>query len=191
MLKITLRTCILALFAISLVSVTPPTRALADDEFRREDSSFETGRSPKQGWGDFRVVSVPTERPRWQRVLLWIPNRVFDFVNIFRVDVGVGPAIGGVVRATKYVQGGYRVLSPTSIRVGDFGRGEAPYLVEGSNEFGLTPVFHQSKDRTVCKAEFGVGLDLFVGGYVGICGEGLVDFVAGIFTFDPLGNDLK
>jgi hypothetical protein len=55
---------------------------------------------------------------------------------------------------------------------------------------GIGPAFHTSRDRKVCKGEIGLGLDLMiVGGYGGVCLDEFVDFVAGIVTLDPLGDD--
>lgn len=148
--------------------------------------------SPKKPWGDFEVVKEDVGYPWWGDVLAWLPNRVMDLVDVFRVDIGVGPSTGGVIRISKYAQAGYRSFSPTSIRVGDFGRERLPFMAETSGEIGISPSFKQSKDRDVCTGEIGVGVDPFLfGAYAGICVEELVDFVAGIFFFDIMDDDLK
>ena len=59
-----------------------------------------SGGSVSSADGDKRSIT--------QRVLLYIPNRVVDFLDIFRVDVGAGPSVGGVIRVTKYAQAGMR-----------------------------------------------------------------------------------
>jgi hypothetical protein len=146
--------------------------------------------SPKPGWGDFQVSEEPI-RPAWQTALLWLPNRFLDLIDVVRVDAGVGPAVGGVVRVTKWGQAGYRQMMPSSARLGVFGR-ETPFMLESANEMGVGPAFKQSKDREVCSGEIGLGLDLFiVGGYAGICGDQLLDFFAGLAFFDPSHDDLK
>ena len=147
--------------------------------------------SPKPAWGDFEVVEEPAPRPLVDRVLLWLPNRILDAVDVFRADVGVGPAFGGVVRATRYVQAGYRSMNPASVRVGLFGR-KAPAMIEHSSEFGVSPFYVDSSDRTVCKGEVGVGLDLVViSGYAGVCVDEFADFIGGIFTVDFKDDDLR
>lgn len=146
--------------------------------------------SPKEPWSDFKPIQENEGTPWWAEALLWIPNRALDFIDIFRVDVGVGPAAGGVVRFTEYGQAGFRTMMPASVRVGDFGR-ELPVRVETSNEIGVSPAFKQSKDRDVCPGEVGVGADLFlVGAYGGVCLDEVIDFVAGIFFLDPKDDDI-
>lgn len=155
-----------------------------------EFSSDEIEASPKEPWRDFPEDGEKREAPVWSQVLLWLPNRLIDLWDVFRVDVGAGPAIGAVARISRYGQVGYRQMAPMSVRIGDFGRKE-PVLVESSNEMGIGPIFKQSKDRTVCKGELGLGLDLGLGAYVGICSEELFDFAAGIFFLDPADDDIR
>lgn len=155
------------------------------------EDSDEVAVSPKPGWGDFTVVEEKEDYAWWQKTLLWFPNRIIDFIDIFRVDAGVGPAFGAVARITKYGQVGYRSMNPGSLRFGDFGR-EPPVMVESSNEFGIGPAFVPSKDRNICVGELGAGVDvLLIGAYVGFCPEELVDFVLGIFTLDIMDDDVK
>lgn len=146
--------------------------------------------SPKEAWGDLNAIQINEGTPWWADLLLYIPNRVLDLIDVFRVDVGVGASVGAVVRVTEYAQFGYRQMAPVSLRVGDFGR-QFPVLVESSNEFGLSPAFKQSADREVCKAELGLGGDLLiVGAYGGICLDELADFIGGIFLIDFKGDDM-
>jgi len=146
--------------------------------------------SPKQPWGDLNATQDNGGSPWWADVILWIPNRILDFIDVFRVDVGVGPAAGGVVRVTEYGQLGYRQMMPFSVRVGDFGR-QFPAMIEQSNEIGAGPTFLQSRDRSVCSGEVGLGADLFiVGGYAGICVDELADFLAGLVFIDLKDDDL-
>jgi len=156
-----------------------------------QGSGTEAPASPRSPWGDFTVVEEESPRAWWEHALLWFPNRAMDFIDIFRVDVGVGPAYGGVLRLTEHGQMGYREMNPGSMRIGAFGR-KAPYLIESSNEFGIGPGYVNSKDREVCKGEIGLGLDVVVvGAYAGICVEEVVDFVAGIFFLDLMGDDYR
>ncbi|NMC63652.1 MAG: hypothetical protein GYA55_10870 [SAR324 cluster bacterium] len=158
---------------------------------QREEDSVSS--SPNSGFDDssFEKEDNSSNGDPWQVALMWLPNRIMDFIDIFRVDVGVGPAVGGVVRLTKYGQMGIRTFKPVSYRLGDFGRQE-PILVEQSGEYGVGPSYVNSKDRKVCSAEFGLGLDVFlVGAYAGICFDEFTDFVAGIFTADPKHDDFE
>lgn len=147
--------------------------------------------SPKPGWGDFSVVEEEEDYPWYTQALLWIPNRIVDFIDIFRIDIGVGPSIGAVARITRWGQMGYRGMMPVSYRIGDFGR-EYPMMVESSNEFGFGPLYVQSKDRDICAGELGAGADLFIiGAYGGICVEELADFITGLVFIDIMDDDFK
>jgi hypothetical protein len=145
--------------------------------------------SPKPGWDEIQVQET-TKPTILTQVLLWLPNRVADLIDIFRVDVGVGPAFGGVIRITEYAQAGYRDMSPMSFRLGDFGRDEYPWLLETDSEMGVSPFFHESAQRKVCSSEIGVGADLLiVGAYGGICLQEVADFIAGVFFLDLNDDD--
>ncbi len=148
--------------------------------------------SPKQPWGEFTLKDNPEQKsePLWAKILLWVPNRVLDFIDIFRVDVGVGPTYGAVARVTKYGQVGFRSVAPLSVRVGDFGR-TSPVLLEHSSEMGIGPAYLESKDRKVCNSEIGIGADLLIGAYAGICFEEVLDFAAGLFFLDVKNDDLR
>ena len=71
--------------------------------------------SPKEAWGDLGAIQSGEGSPWWSDVLLYIPNRVLDLIDVFRVDVGVGASVGSVVRVTEYAQLGYRRMAPLSI----------------------------------------------------------------------------
>ncbi len=146
--------------------------------------------SPKAPWGDFEVIEQ--EQPTViTKVLLWLPNRLLDLWDIFRVDAGAGVGYGAVLRLTTYGQLGYRSLDPGMLRLGADGR-ESPVFVESSKEYGIGPYFVESKDRNLCTGVVGAGVDVvLVGAHVGICPEEIFDFLGGIFLFDPMGDDLK
>lgn len=175
------------IFILSLCLCLYPS-VLAADEMVADDKTTTVEASPKDPWKNFEVVEAKKETTL-SKTLLYLPNRIIDFLDIFRVDVGVGPATGAVLRLTRHAQMGYRNISPMSVRVGLFGR-KPPLLVESSNEIGIGPAFIQSKDRNVCTSEFGLGLDiLFIGGYGGICLEEVFDFFGGVFLYDPKNDD--
>ncbi len=127
----------------------------------------------------------------WRFAALYLPNRLIDLFDIFRVDVGAGVAYGGVIRLTKYGQAGYREISPASLRLGLRGR-RAPWVLERTNEFGIGPTFLGSPSRPVTPAEVGVGVDLLIiGGYVGISLDEFADFAAGIVGVDFKDDDFQ
>lgn len=180
---------ILIVFLISFVSVHAAIAQESRAQLAEDGSSVAV--SPQEPWPDFKPGEPPPAEssPWWEQALLWVPNRIADFIDIFRVDLGVGPAVGGVVRVTKYGQLGYRMMMPASFRGGLFGR-KVPVLVESSNEFGVGPLYVNSSDREVCTGELGLGLDVLVlGGYGGICVEEVADFVAGLFLIDLRDDD--
>ena len=135
------------------------------------------------------ISEVQTGSSILSKVLLWIPNRIIDLLDVVHIDVGVGPSFGAVVRATDSGQVGYRVMSPASLRAGLNGR-NLPIFIERGMEVGMGPTFVNSFGRDVCPGELGAGVDLFLlGGYGGICFDEALDFVVGIFGFDMMEDD--
>ena len=146
--------------------------------------------SPREPWRDLEARDSDNEQSLTSKILLWLPNRVLDLIDVLKLDVGVGPMVGGVVRVTKYGQVGFRGVAPATLRVGAMGR-RAPVMIERANEMGIGPAFLESPDRIICAGELGVGLDLVVvGAYGGVCVDELADFVAGIFGADFKDDDL-
>ncbi|MDZ4784772.1 MAG: hypothetical protein SGJ02_01720 [bacterium] len=147
--------------------------------------------SSNQGW-DPTIFDRKEEQEEGSlsRVLWWLPNRVLDLIDIFHVDVGAGPTLGGVIRVTKYGQAGIRIISPLSLRVGLFGR-RVPVLLESSSEIGIGPAFKQSKDRKICSGEVGLSLDAFLGVSAGICFDEVADFIVGLAGFDLKNDDIS
>lgn len=123
--------------------------------------------------------------------ILYLPNRLLDLLDIFRVDVGVGPGFGAVGRVTRYGQFGYRTFSPASVRVGLRGR-KLPVFLERSSEFGAGPAFVQSKDRETTPLEIGGSADLLIAGVsAGVSVDEFLDFAAGIFCVDLKKDDIQ
>lgn len=180
--------CIVAL----VIAARGPLAAQAQDLPLIPDSVDDlVPTSPKPAWSDLATAVTDPEETWWDEILLYIPNRILDLLDVFRIDVGVGASFGAVVRVTEYGQVGYRQMMPMSFRVGDFGR-RLPMMLETSNEFGVGPLYVPSSDREVCPAEIGVGADAFVvGAYGGICLDEVVDFVAGIFLVDLKEDDYR
>ena len=182
-----MRTFSLPLIASTIIATTP--LAIAQERYGGSSKDL-VPVSPKEGRKEFEPTQMNEGSPGWSDVVMWIPNRVLDFIDIFRADVGVGPSFGAVVRVTKYGQVGYRQMAPASLRIGDFGR-QLPVMVESSNEFGVGPAYVESADREICAGEVGLGGDLLVAGaYAGICLDEVADFIGGIFFIDFKEDDL-
>ena len=180
MVRIFSRALLISLLCISIVRSSV---VLAED-------NLNAASSPKKGWGEFEVVEEEEPSPA-RKLLLWLPNRLFDFLDIFRADIGVGFSYGAVGRATSSGQFGYRKMDPVSYRFGWFGR-EAPFIEERSSEYGFGPWYTESEERQVCKGEFGAGIDLIIPGiYLGICTEEILDFFTGIVLVDPAKDDFR
>lgn len=182
---------VLALCNSVIVHLTAPEPSWADSPYVAETDYDSIRQSPKDGWGELVVVEEEKEPlPLYAEIFLWPVNRVLDLVDVVRIDVGAGSSYGGVMRITRQGSVGYRKVEPGSLRVGSFGR-KSPLLLEKENEFGVGQSYEFSQDRDVCESEFGLGLDLFLGGYIGLCPEGIVDLLAGIFFLDPDNDDIR
>ncbi|MCB0320774.1 MAG: hypothetical protein KDD60_07580, partial [Bdellovibrionales bacterium] len=165
---------------------TDETRPSSPTSRRIEDRDI----SPREGWGELDVVEEEESLPLIFEILLWPVNRMLDLADIVRADVGVGTGYGGVVRITKDGSVGYRHIAPGSLRVGSFGR-KIPIKFEEENEWGAGKNYTFSEDREVCSSEIGVGVELGLGVYLGVCLEGVVDFLGGIVFLDPEDDDFR
>lgn len=131
------------------------------------------------------------------KVLLYIPNRLLDALDIFRARVRVGPGIAVGARATKVAQGfigtyftayaglpGPRMRRLPKLPVGlESHTGIDVSVVEASAGAFVGPGYSPS--------EFGAGIQaLFVGFDLGFDPVELLDFVAGLLFFDLRDDDL-
>lgn len=161
---------------------------LAAMPLRAQD--FEIDASPKDGLDESVLTNMNEDSGSViSRILLYIPNRILDAIDIVRVDLGIGGAAGGVVRMTSWGQMGYRYIDPGTLRVGLFGR-TLPIMIEEQSEYGFGPDFHVSFPREVCDGEIGIGVDAAAGAYVGICLDEAADFLAGLFLVDLKHDDI-
>ncbi|MCC6932077.1 MAG: hypothetical protein IT292_02335 [Deltaproteobacteria bacterium] len=156
-----------------------------------EYSDYNKGRLPsargKASGG--RCLKCKEQAKQISSVLMYVPNRILDFFDIFRVDVGLGGSYGGVLRLSEPLQMGIRKFPIGSMRIGLHGR-QWPVFFEDKGEYGFGPDFHNTPQRKVTPVEIGVGVDLIVpAAYVGISFDELADFVLGIFTYDMSGDD--
>jgi hypothetical protein len=126
-------------------------------------------------------------------VLLYIPNRIFDLLDIVRARVRVGPGFGISLRATQWAQytgGTYsslflgipgprrqRIINwPAGVEKIEHAQGE-PRPRDDAPRYGI--------------GEIGLGLHVaIVGADVGVDPWEIVDFLAGLITMDPVEDDL-
>ena len=128
-----------------------------------------------------------------RRILLYVPNRVFDVLDIVRLRVRVGAGIAAGARVTKPVSvfaGAY-----TSFFGGLRGpRGEPrlplPIGMDSRAGVQISTADLSSGAPYYGPLEVGAGFQaLIIGLDVGVCAWEVVDFAAGIIGLDPQGDD--
>lgn len=131
------------------------------------------------------------------RLLWWLPNRVFDVLDLVRARVRVGPGWTLSARATELVD--VNLGAHKTIFVGLRGPRGAPVIPWPLGREDFSGVEVSAADGTQEDSEYGphygnleVGLGfqfLIVGPDIGVdVGEAL-DFLAGVILFDPVGDD--
>ena len=154
---------ILSQLCISHISLAQEEQS-GEIELGEEYSDFRKSRGHSSGQAKTHEESAGI----FYDILMYIPNRFLDLIDIPRFDVGFGPSVGAVARVTKYGQVGYRSFHPASVRIGLRGR-KSPVFLEKSSEYGIGPYYHDSSARSVQAGEVGVGADLLIAGiYAGI-----------------------
>ncbi len=139
----------------------------------------------------------PVERRSLGTRLLWYaPNRVMDLLDIVRLRLRVGPGLAANVRMTDY--GAFYIGQYDSLFVGLPGprglhRLRLPVGRESLRGVALAGV--DATDGTRHGPEYGPGEInagvqlLIVGADAGVDVTEIVDFIAGLFLFDPRGDD--
>jgi len=130
-------------------------------------------------------------------VLLYIPNRIFDVLDIVRLRLRLGPGFAFDARATEVAD--VFVGAYTSVFVGIPGpRGEPfinwPFGIENKVGAELSVADASTDGRFgphYGAVEFGVGVQAaLIGLDVGVDPWEVVDFAVGLLTFDPVHDDL-
>ena len=131
------------------------------------------------------------------QVLLWVPNRILDVFDIVRLRIRVGFGIGAGVRATQIADlyaGTYTTVyvglpGPRGRRIPRLPFGLESYhgakasVVDATVDGGIGPHYSST--------EFGISLQLLLIGFdIGVDPIEAVDFVGGIFFWDPRKDDL-
>ena len=146
-------------------------------------------------WGD--ETSEKPHHSIGHKLLMYIPNRVLDLLDIVRLRVRVGPGLAA----------GVRVTDPLSVYVGSYVSAYAglpgprleptikwPVVLESYN--GATLSFLHvatglGADPGYSPTEIGASLHLLLIGIdVDVDPMEAVDFIAGFFFLDPRGDDL-
>lgn len=131
------------------------------------------------------------------KVLLYIPNRVLDALDIVRLRVRVGPGVALGARATELLSG--YLGSYVSIYAGLPGPRQKPTVKLPIGFESLSGVGVSVANATISGGigpdysftEFGVGAQVLIVGFdVGIDPWEIVDFAAGLATVDLRGDDL-
>ena len=128
-----------------------------------------------------------------RNILFYIPNRVFDILDIIRLRLRVGPGISVGVRATKPVTA---FIGPhMTIWAGLHGpRGKVrlplPFGFEARSGAQLSVIDLAKSGCYYGPLEVGLEFQLFLlGPNVGVAPYELIDFVAGIFFIDLQNDD--
>ena len=136
-------------------------------------------------------------RPSWgKRILCYAPNRVLDFVDMFRARLRLGPGLAVNLRMTDY--GAFYYGKYNTVYVGLPGpraphRMRLPVGKESLNGIVLAGV--DATDDTPHGPEYGaaeadVGVQLLVvGAEVGVDAVEFIDFLAGLVFLDPRDDD--
>lgn len=127
----------------------------------------------------------------FKQIVLYLPNRVIDFVDIWRLNAGVGLGFGLNIRPTKGLQAGVCVYD--SVRVGLRGR-RFPIWHEWACEWGFSAMYYEHPQSEVERGfyEFGGTIHL---GLIGLDAafdiEEVLDFGSGFILYDPADDDLR
>ena len=126
-------------------------------------------------------------------VLLYIPNRLFDLLDIVRARVRVGPGFGFTIRATELAD--LKLGAWTSVYVGLHGPRLEPSIpwpvgFDLYSGVGVSVLETETSELYYGRGEFGVGLHLLlVGVDVGVDPLEAADFLTGLVTIDLIGDD--
>jgi len=132
---------------------------------------------------------APPPASLFRRVLLYVPNRVGDFLDVWRCNVGFGLGLGANIRPTKGLQFGLAAYD--SVRVGLRGR-RWPFWHEWSLEGGFDGLYVEGGETERGFHEFGGTVHLGVIGLdAAIDIEEALDFGFGFFLSDPACDDFQ
>ena len=161
---------------------TPAEESAAEESMPEESAAEETA-EPEP--------TVEKQRSVVATLLLYLPNRLFDLVDIVRLRGRVGPGFGVGARATRPVSaflGGY-----ASVGVGlpgPRGKPKLPLPLGFDAGGGMQVSVVGSGADDYGALEFGAMLHaLLIGLDVGVDPGEVLDFAAGFLLMDPIGDD--
>lgn len=141
-------------------------------------------------------TAPPPQRSAWTVALWYLPNRVMDLVDIFRLRLKVGPGLGATVRMTDYAA--FFAGRQHTVFVGLPGP-RYPDIVRWpvgfENQRGIVLAGVDASDTLTHPprygfSEAGVGLHLgIVGAEAGVDPFEVADFLAGFFLMDLRSDD--
>jgi len=139
---------------------------------------------------------APRKHGVGHKILMYIPNRVIDLVDIFRLRLRVGPGVSATLRATAYAPA-YVGVHKTAF-VGLPGprkthRLRSPIGLESRKgiEMLVDATDDSAHDAGYSPTEVVIGAQLLlVGAEGGVDAVEIGDFIAGFLFFDPRGDDL-
>ncbi len=191
------------IFGVALLALTMASFAFADSNESIESNLAQYPPNPSESWGN--------------RLLLYIPNRVVDFLDIADASVGLGPTLKAKLWATRYVAFGAGFGGSASL-IKAYNRQYGAGLQQGWNASFLmlsaedTEMYETTRDvQKYFLYEKGIPSidnsvynfwtgprDIFsIGAQLAVLLDlqlevhpfEAVDFLAGIFFLDPKGDD--
>jgi len=148
---------------------------------------------PQEAAGEEEEIEEEDESSTLGIILLYIPNRIFDLFDVARAGVNVGPGFGIDARCTKWLKAQF--ISDTSVGVGLQTLRHLPFCVRSQAKVGLafisTPgmnIFDWYTGDYDLRVELHV---IIVGAHVAVELGEIVDFIGGIFTWDPMHDDFR
>ena len=163
----------IALLAVCAATVT----ASAGEPPANEPVAVETSESRQGGYAWLKTAA------------LYLPNRVVDFIDVWRLNVGAGLGACVNLRPTKSLQIGFG--SYDSVRIGLRGR-RFPLWHEWSLEGGFDGMYYELGEAERGFYEFGGTVHLlFIGLDAAVNIEEALDFGYGIFLADPANDDYR
>jgi len=131
------------------------------------------------------------ESSTWGVVVLYIPNRIFDLFDMVRFGVNVGPGLGLDARVTKWAK--LQLISDTSVGLGLQSLRHLPVCARSQTKLGIGFLSTPGMDMlNWYYGDYDVRLELYLflaGAHVAVDLGEIVDFIGGIFTWDPMDDD--
>jgi hypothetical protein len=126
-------------------------------------------------------------------ILLYIPNRILDLFDVARFGVNVGPGFGFDVRCTKWLKAQF--ITDTSVGVGLQTLRHLPLCFRSQSKLGLAFISTPSMNLIDWHyGDYDLRVELYVllvGAHVAVELGEIVDFIGGIFTWDPMNDDFR